>query len=279
MKPLINLGIWLLSGLFFLTGVSWAALPQLGQIKCGNYSLKAVSNHIPWGYRSAQKYWDSMQRIELEVGNTERFKDLPKLGMKNPYTGYIVLGDQDQKFGFIVDIYGEEKRLYIDRDGDGSFAGESYSLLLNEWYGGYSWLSSHAYWVLGPEPVRLSVPYQKAGGTVVQPIEISVLGYIFKPGFLGKEKPFLLVEVRTWFLAEIIEDGMGKLVGLVDQNHNGRYNDYQDLLFVDYNNNGFFENNEAIRRKNGVKLKKGRKKVSFDWGAYPEQLQVEEEKR
>ncbi|HYH01808.1 MAG TPA: hypothetical protein VEC37_01795, partial [Bacillota bacterium] len=104
----------------------------------------------------------------------------------------------------------------------------------------------------------------------------NVSGYLFKPGFLGKEKPFLLVEVRTWFLGEIKEDGIDKLVALVDQNHNGRYNDPQDILFVDYNNNGFFEPEEVIVRKQGIKLKNKRQKLTLNWGVYPDQLQVKE---
>ncbi|HYH03974.1 MAG TPA: hypothetical protein VEC37_12790, partial [Bacillota bacterium] len=134
MRPISRWGTWLICGLVFFTGITWAAAPKLGQLQIANYSLSAVSNHTPWGFKNAEKYWDSMQRINLEVGNVKQFKDLPKLGMKNPYTGFIVLGDRGQKFGFIVDIFGEEKRLYVDSDGDGSFAGENYTLLLNEWY-------------------------------------------------------------------------------------------------------------------------------------------------
>ena len=270
MKSKLRWGFWLIGGLFLLTGIAWAAAPKLGQLELAAYPLTAVSNHTPWGFKTAKKYWDSMQRINLEVGNVKQFKALPKLGMRNPYTGFIVLGDQDQKFGFIVDIFGEEKRLYVDTDGDGSFAGEKYTLLLNEWYSG-----ANAYLVIGPEPVRLKVRYQGANGPV-HPIEVNVSGYIFKPGFLGKEKPFLMVEVRTWFFGEIKEDGVDKFVALVDQNHNGRFNDPEDVLFIDYNNNGFFELEEAIVRKRGIKLKTNRQRITFDWGVYPDQLQVKE---
>jgi hypothetical protein len=272
MKQGISSGVWLVCGLMLFSGFTWGPKPKLGNLKSADYPMTQISNHTPWNAKSTEKYWNSLQRIELEIGKQDRFRDLPALGMKNPYTGYITLGDRDQKFGFIVDIFGEEKRLYIDSDGDGSFAGESYTLLLNEWYG------ANVYWVMDPEPVRLKLRY-RASGDRVYPIEINASGYIFKPGFKVKEKPFLLVEVRTWFLTRILEDGVEKLAAVVDRNHNGRYDDKEDALFIDYNNNGFFTPDEAIIRKNGVKLKGARRTVRVDWGAYPGILQIKEGSR
>jgi hypothetical protein len=269
MKGKVHLAIWLVGVTFFGAGFIWNSQPHLGRVETLDYTMTPIFNHTPWGFNSAEKYWESMQRIDLEVGNLKQFTNLPKLGMKNPYTGFITLGDQKQQFGFIVDIFGEEKRLYIDTDGDGSFAGETYTLLLNEWYG------AQIYWVMGPEPIRLKVRYQ-ARPNVPYPLEISVLGYIFQPGLLGKEKPRLLVEVHTWFLAKIIENGAEKLLAVVDQNQNGRFDDPDDLLFIDYNNNGFFAREEAIPRKKMVKLKGSGQTFFFDWGAYPEKLQVKE---
>jgi hypothetical protein len=65
----------------------------------------------------------------------------------------------------------------------------------------------------------------------------------------------------------------------VDRNHNGRYDDKEDALFIDYNNNGFFTPDEAIIRKSGVKLKGARRTVRVDWGAYPGILQIKEGSR
>jgi hypothetical protein len=269
MQGMTRTGLWLCGCLCLLTGFTWSALPRLGKIEVAKYQMTPIANHTPWGFKSSDKYWNSMQHINLKVGNLKQFTNLPDLGMKNPYTGYIVLGDQNQKFGFIVDIYGEEKRLYIDTDGDGSFAREKYTVLLNEWYG------AQLYWVMAPEPILLNVRYRSWLGQA-NPVEISVLGYIFKPGLLGKQQPFLLVEVRTWFLAKLKEDGVTKLAAVVDQNQNGRYDDPQDMLFIDYNNNGFFSKNEGIQRKNGIKLSGAKQKLSFDWSSYPDVLKVEE---
>jgi hypothetical protein len=263
-------GIWLCGCLLLLTGFSWSRLPRLGQIEVAKYPMASIANHTPWGFKNAKKYWESMQQIKLEVGNLKQFTNLPDLGMKNPYTGYIVLGDTNQKFGVIVDIFGEEKRLYIDTDGDGSFAREKYTVLLNKWYG------AQLYWVMAPEPIRLNVRY-RSWLDQTNPVEINVLGYIFKPGLLGKQQPFILVEVRTWFLAKLKEDGVEKLVAVVDQNQNGRYDDPQDFLFIDYNNDGFFSANEGVRRKSGVKLKGAKQKLLFGWNSYPDVLKVEEE--
>jgi hypothetical protein len=270
MRGLTRTGIWLCGCLLLLTGFSWSRLPRLGRIEPAKYPLTPIANHTPWGFKSAKKYWGSMQQIKLEVNNLKQFTNLPDLGMKNPYTGYIVLGDEGQKFGFIVDIFGEEKRLYIDTDGDGSFAREKYTVLLNEWYG------AQLYWVMAPEPIRLNVRYHSWLGQA-NPVEINVIGYIFKPGLLGKTQPFLLVEVRTWFLAKIKEDGVTKLAAVVDRNQNGRYDDPQDMLFIDYNNDGFFNEKEGIQRKKGVRLSGAKQKLSFDWSSYPNVLKVEEE--
>jgi hypothetical protein len=272
MKQGIRSGVWIACGLLFFSGLTFAAKPKLGNLKCDNYPLTQISTHTPWSAKSSKKYLDSLQRVELEVGKQEQFRDLPKLGMKKPYTGFIILGDQDQKFGFIVDIYGEEKRLYVDSDADGSFAGESYTLLLNEWYG------MNIYWVMGPEPIRLKMRCREQNNRVF-PLEINASGYIFHPGFISKEKPFLLVEVRTWFLARIFEDGVEKYAAVVDRNNNGRYNDKEDALFIDYNNDGFFSLDEAIIRNKGVKLKSSKQTVSVDWGAYPESLRIKEGNR
>jgi hypothetical protein len=269
MKVINRTGIWLCGCFLLLTGFIWSPWPRLGRIEAGKYPMTLIANHTPWGFKKAAKYWNSMQQIRLEVGNLKQFTNLPELGMKNPYTGYIVLGDQNQKFGFIVDIFGEEKRLYIDTDGDGSFAREKYTILLNEWYG------AQLYWVMAPEPIRLNVRY-RSWLDQTNPVEISVLGYIFKPGLLGKQQPFILVEVRTWFLAKLKEDGVEKLAAVVDQNQNGQYDDPQDMLFIDYNNDGMFSANEGIQRKKGIRLKGTKQKLSFEWESYPRVLTVKE---
>jgi hypothetical protein len=241
-----------------------AAAPKLGEIKPGKYDLVAVNHHTPVSFKKVDQFWDSLQKVELQVGGKEKFRDLPALGMKNPYTGYIVLGDQSQKFGVIVDIYGEEKRLYIDSDGDGSSAGEPMTLLLNEWYG------IQIYFVTGPEPLELKVKYNSQ--KEARPIQISVQGLLIQPSVLVKEKPFLLIQVRTWFLACVSEDGYDKNLAIVDRNHNGCYNDPEDQLFIDYDNNMRFSNEEAVLLKKGVRLKSGKSNIILKWGPYPDTL-------
>lgn len=269
MKRIFRLGFGLIGGLILSAGITYAATGQLG-IKPGNYRMSPVSNHTPWGVKTAEKYWASLQKIYLDTGNVNQFKNLPELGMKKPYTGFIVLGDPARKFGFIVDILGEEKRLFVDTDGDGSFAGEPYTLLLNEWYGSFS------YWVMGPEPIELKIGYG-AKEAANQRLEIGAMGVIFRRDFMGKEKPFLLIDVRTWFLTELSEDGAEKMAAVVDANHNGRFNDPEDVLFIDTNNNGFFESGEGQKRgKNGIKLKTANRVVSVDWDVYPDTLRLKE---
>lgn len=269
MKPFPRYGCWLLIGVLFLTSIAWAA-ESLGEITPGQYPLLAVDNHMPEAFKDSKSYWDSLQKVELEIGNQEQFKDLPDLKMKKPFVGTILMGDKPQKFGVIVDIAGDEKRLYIDRKGNGSFADEPWVPLLNEWEG------LQTYWVWAPEPITLQVSYNSQQNQVY-PIEISIVGMVNKPGLFDKEKPYLLVEVRTWFLAKLNEDGGEKLVAIVDANNRGQFNDPKDLLFFDDNDDGYFTNN-AIVRHHGVKLKSGKRKLSFDWDAYPDKLTVAEVK-
>ncbi|TCL73234.1 hypothetical protein EDC14_100596 [Hydrogenispora ethanolica] len=263
MKKMYLLTLALAAALLLPGGAS-AARQSLGEIRPGAYPLVPITNHLPWGYKDIQAYQNSLQKVELVSGGLEGFKDLPQLGMKGPYTGLISLGDAGQKFGVIIDIVGEEKRLYIDRDGDGSFAGESWKPLLNEWYG------LQVYGVYGPEPIQLQVTYRN-GQT--RPIQIQVNGLLNQPSAMVKEKPYLLVGVETWFLARLVEDGAAKLAAVVDRNHNGCYHDPEDLLFIDYNDDGGFDVAEAKPRKRGVTLP-GKQRLKADWTAYPDSLEI-----
>lgn len=253
----------LLGGVFLLSGVTMAATPKLGVIQPGEYPLQVINHHTPGAFKSSEAYWDSLQQVDLEVGKTFQFRDLPKLGMKNPYTGYITLGDASQKFGVIVDIYGEEKRLYIDTDGDGSFAGEPMTILLNEWQG------LQIYWVTAPEPLSLKVKYSSGN---IHPISITVYGLLNQSGALAKEKPYLKVQVRTWFLAQLVEDSVAKSGAIVDLNNNGRYNDPEDQLLIDYNDNGYFSDEEVVNRKKGLQVKNSKKSLTVDWSVYPAKI-------
>jgi len=270
MKVMFRLSYWALCIILLSTSVF--AKTVVGEIKTGEYDVNPVHSYNPFPYKTAQEYFDNLQKVDLQLGNEESFRDLPKLGMKKPYTGYITLGDKPQKFGVIVDIYGQEKRLYIDTDGDGSFAGEPMVVLLNEWQG------MQVYWVVAPEPIQLKVTYDSAGGKTF-PIQISVSGLLNPTGVVIKEKPYLRINVRTWFLVKINEAGYEKYGAIVDFNNNGRFNDPQDRFFLDYNNNRFFNPNEAIIIKKGVNLKSGKSKTTLDWQAYPEKVIVGGDKR
>ncbi len=238
---------------------------KLGEILPGEYALKVVNNHRPVAFKNSKAYWKSLQHVELKLGGQEAFLELPDLKQKKPYVGKIILGDQKQEFGVIVDVNGFEKRLYIDQNGDGSFAGETWHPLLNQWQG------LQIYWVEEPEPIKLMVNYQFDQSNP-RCIEIITGGIINKPGPLYNEKPYLKVEVRTWFLGKIRVDGFPKLVAVVDRNNNGSYNDKVDQLFIDFNDNGYFEEREVIRRKKGfiIKSRHGRQRV--DWTVYPDKL-------
>lgn len=265
--PLTDRRIWLITGVLFLSGIAMAANAKLGEIKPGKYDLKPITNHLPYAFKDPDDYRKSLQKVELELGNQERFRDLPELGMKRPYTGVIKLGDGPSEFGVIVDVGAEEKRLFIDTDGDGSFANEPWIELLNEWYG------LETYWVIGPEPIRLQVGFNSEPSRN-QPIEISISGFLNRPGALVKEKPYLLVMVRTWFLAELVEDGARKLAAVTDCNNNGVYNDPQDVIFIDYNDDGFFSDDEVVLRKKGVKIESEKTKLYIDWEACPRELVI-----
>lgn len=259
--------IWLLVGALLFSGIALAVNPELGAIKPGEYNLKPITNHLPYAFKDPDDYRESLQKVELELGNQERFRNLPELGMKAPYTGVIELGDKPQEFGVIVDVRAEEKRLYIDTDGDGSFADEPWIVLLNEWYG------LETYWVIGPEPIRLQVSFNSDPARS-QVIEISVSGFLNRPGALIEEKPYLMVAVRTWFLAELIEDGAVKLAAVIDCNNNGKYNDPEDVMFIDYNDDGLFSDEEVISRKKGIKIKSGKLKLRVDWGICPQKIVI-----
>lgn len=256
--------LWL--ALLLVGGGTAAARPGLGELQTGEFALSPITNHQPWGFANYDAYWNSLQKVDLEIGGLDQFKDLPQLAMKEPYTGNLVLGDSGRKFGLIIDIVGEEKRLYIDSDGDGSFAGEGWTPLLNEWQG------LQIYWVYGPEPVRVNVPYQGMAGS--RPLELEMSGLLNKPGVLVKEKPFLRVSVRTWFLGRVVEDGAEKLVAVVDRNHNGRFNDPEDLLFLDFNDDGAFDREEALPRKRGLTVTAAKRRLDLTWGVYPEKLGI-----
>ena len=264
---LIGRYIWLLAGVILLSGTTLAAKVKLGEIEPDRYNLTPINNHLPYAFKDPDDYRESLQKVELELGNQERFRDLPELGMKRPYTGVIELGDKPQQFGIIVDVRAEEKRLYIDTNGDGSFANEPWIQLLNEWYG------LETYWVIGPEPIQLQVAYNSVP-SVGQPIEISVYGFLNRPGALVKEKPYLMVAVRTWFLAELVEDGAIKLAAVVDRNNNGKYNEPEDAIFIDYNDDGHFDRKELTLRKNQLKIRSGKSKLTVDWGIYPQVLEI-----
>lgn len=259
--------LWLLTGVMLLSGIALAAKAELGAIEPGRYNLTVITNHLPYAFKDLDDYRESLQKVELELGNETRFRDLPELGMKHPYTGVVKLGDKPQEFGIIVDVRAEEKRLYIDTDGDGSFANEPWIELLNEWYG------LETYWVIGPEPIRLQVGYNSVPyGS--RPIEISVYGFLNRPGALVEEKPYLMVAVRTWFLAELIEDGAVKLAAVIDRNNNGIYNEPEDAIFIDYNDDGYFDEAELIVRKDSIRIKSGKAKLSIDWDIYPQTLEI-----
>ena len=269
---LISRYIWLLAGILLWSGIAMAAKADLRVIEPGEYHLEPINNHLPYAFKDPDDYRESLQKVGLELGNQGRFRDLPELGMKHPYTGVIQLGDEPRQFGIIVDVKAEEKRLYIDTDGDGSFAGEPWIELLNEWYG------LETYWVIGPQPIQLQVGYASEPSHT-QTVEISVSGFLNRPGALIEEKPYLMVAVRTWFLAELIEDGAVKLAAVVDRNNNGRYNDPEDALFIDYNDDGLFDEEELIIREKKVKIKSGKSKLRVDWGICPQTLVIGGEDR
>lgn len=246
------------------------ASPRMGQIPIGEYPAVAVAHHLPMAFKKSKDYWRSLQSVELEIGGQHRFRDLPELGMKDPYTGYILLGEPAQRFGVIVDIWGEEKRLYIDTNGDGSFADASMTLLLNEWHG------LQLYTVTAPEPVELQVRYQSLGRAM--PIHIEVAGLLNQPGRFVKQKPKLVIQVKTWFLVTLQEDGYEKLMAIVDRNNNGRFDDPEDELFIDYDDNRYFSASEASSRKSGIKIKSDKARLTVEWGAYPERVVIREVK-
>ncbi len=253
--------------LLIWSNTGWAAKEQLGEIKPGIYSMAAISNHTPVIYKKAKEYWESLQKVELLIAKPEQFKDIPKLGLKEPYVGNIVLGDKQQKFGIIVDIVGEEKRLYIDKNGDGSFANESWAPLINEWLG------IQNYWVTSPEPIDLQVAYNSlSGGTA--PIQVFISGVLLKPGAFVKEKPYLLVKVRTWFLAKVPEDGIEKYMAVVDHNNNGCFNDPEDMLIIDYDDDEIFSLKEAVKYKKGIKIRGGKNKFDVSWDVFPKELKI-----
>ena len=258
---LIVTGIWLGAGIG-----SAANLPG-DNLVSGSYPLIAVTNHTPTHYKNGQAYWDALQEVKLTVGGQEQFRDLPPLGMKSPFTGMIVMGDQPQKFGVIADINGGEKRLYVDTDGDGSFANAPWFPLLDEWQG------LQIYWVESPDPITLQVNYQ-AHRDGSRPIQIMVSGLLNRPGPLAKDQPYLRIEVRTWFFAKLEETGGTGLAAVVDRNHNGRYDDSGDELYIDRNNDGYFETDEAISRKQGIELRSGNRRLPVNWEAYPERLVI-----
>lgn len=262
-----NKYVWMIAGILLFSGISAATNVKIEEITPGEYDLKTITNHLPYAFEDSDNYRESLQKIVLELGNQGRFRDLPELGMKHPYTGVIKLGDKPQEFGVIVDVRAEEKRLYIDTNGDGSFANEPWIELLNEWYG------LERYLVFGPEPIELQVIFNSEPSRI-QPIEIYVSGFLNRPGALIEEEPYLMVTVRTWFLAELIEDGAVKLAAVVDCNNNGIYNDSKDALFIDYNDDGIFDNYEAIFRKTGIKIECGGVKLKVDWDACPLKLKI-----
>lgn len=272
-KHLQKLPVYLMLALVILllpSGASWALNKTLGEIQPGEYPLTMVSNHLPETFKSSDAYWKSLQKVELELGDTNSFRDVPKLGMKQPFIGTITLGDE-RKFGVIVDLYGEEKRLYVDTDGDGSFQGEPWHPLLNQWFG------LQIYVVESPEPIELKVPYKEHPGESF-PLQISVSGLLNKPGPFFKEKPYLQVLVHSWFLGKLIEGDAEKLVAIVDRNNNGRFNDKGDALYVDYNDNGFFEDEEMILHKSKVSLnsifQSKARKLTVNWGVYPDKVVI-----
>ncbi len=256
--------IWLGLALTLTTGYAMAA-DKLGRIEPGSYPMRAITNHLPWSYKNYKVYWEALQKVELELGNQERFRDLPQLSLKQPFTGTIVLGDGQQQFGVIIDLVGEEKRLYIDRDGDGSFQGETWLPLLNEWYG------LQIYEVYGPEPFTVQVTY-KDGSKHQLALQI-MSSLLNRPGAQFKEKPFLKVAVTSWFLSRINEDGGKKLVAVIDRNNNGCFNDPEDYLYFDYNDDGRFDEKEWLQRKRGVTLP-NKQKLTADWSVYPDVLVI-----
>lgn len=262
--------IWMIIGLFFISScIVWAKKITTGEITSGEYPTVAVTNHTPQTFRNDQEYWDSLQKVELSVGGQEQFKDLPKLGMRQPYTGFIQLGDKPQKFGVIVDIVGDEKRLYIDTDGNGSFANKPWYPLLNEWYG------LDIYTVECPEPITINVAYDSMNNQTF-PIAIEVRGLLNKPGPFFEEKPFLHISVRTWFLVKLTVDGVEKLGAIVDRNNNGRYDDPGDAFYLDANDDGYFSDDEMVTRKTGITIGSKKETLPVNWGAYPDKIIIGE---
>ena len=88
MKLFVRYGFWLLIGVFFFVSPTWAA-KSLGEIRPGQYSIIPVANHLPGAYQNIKSYWNSLQKVELETGNQEQFKDLPDLKMKKPFIGIL----------------------------------------------------------------------------------------------------------------------------------------------------------------------------------------------
>lgn len=261
--------VWslVLGGIWLFFGLALAAKTAVGEILPGEYPAVAITNHLP-EFRDGKKYWNSRQKVELTIGGQKSFKDLPELAMKQPYTGYIELGDKPQKFGVIVDIVGNEKRMYIDTNGDNSFANEKWYPLLNEWYG------LEIYWARCPEPVTVQVPFNIQLEKVF-PIEIKVEGWLFKPGPFLKGKPCLYITVRTWFLVKLIENGHEKLAAVVDWSNNGRYDDPEDIFIIDSNDDSFFDETEMIlRTQKGVTIKCGKENRPVVWEAYPDKVMI-----
>lgn len=257
----VMLIIVLLSG-----GISQAASKD--EIITGEYSLTAIGQHTPLLSTEADDYWNAMQRVELKFDGLEKYRNLPKLVMKQPYIGEITLGPTQQKFAIIIDVTPDEKRLYLDTDGDGDFSGEPMTLLLNEWYG------LQVYLVIGPEPLEVKV--HTGRGEEILPMQISIAsGLLNKPRVLVEETPFLYIKVKTWFLGYLKRaSGREMAIAMVDADNNGKYDDKGDCVFLDYNHNLVFEAEEAVECKKKATTKTKLGTLKLNWQTLPRSLKV-----
>jgi hypothetical protein len=211
---------------------------------------------------SGQKCYIKM----IKIRNHQEVITPPETEANILYYGKVKLGSPAKEYGMLLDLEGENKFIWVDSDGNKDYSGETkYQIFKSDRYPGIEVYYS-------PVPLAFLVEYHFKDQVFINPLQMD-LPYLLlqRAGF----DDYLILKTRTWLTTNLLYNGEEIPVALVDLNHNGTFNDPEDMIYLDsdYDLNFAPQEGKILKEAATIRLK-SRKRLKLDYQFVPEKLIV-----